>query len=53
MFEITTIRMKSSKYFILLALLGVACTFWQCGDDPAAPGDPQDAKLTEIGRAHV
>jgi len=40
--------MKRTKLFIVLALFGVAMSFWQCGSDPAPATDPQDEQLTKL-----
>lgn len=50
MFELTTYRMKRTRLFIVLALLGVAASFWQCGSDSPPPEDPQDAQLKKISQ---
>jgi len=42
--------MKRTKVFIMLALLGVALSFWQCGDDSAPAVDPQDEQLTKLSQ---
>lgn len=54
MFEITTRRMKRTRFLIVLALLGVAASFWQCGSDSSPTPNPQDeqlAKLTKTWKA--
>ncbi len=50
MFEITTSRMKRANFLIMLALLGVAASFWQCGSDPAPTPDPKDEQLTKLSQ---
>lgn len=42
--------MKSPKYFIMLALMGVALSSWQCGDDSPAAPDPRDEQLTKLSK---
>ena len=50
MFELMTIMMKRSKFLIVLALLGVSVSFWQCGSDPAPAKNPQDEQLTKLSQ---
>jgi hypothetical protein len=50
MFEVTTNRMKRTRLFVVLALLGVATSFWQCGGDPAPAEDPKDAQLKKLSQ---
>jgi len=42
--------MKPNRFFILLALLGVAASFIQCGDDPPPAVDPQDQQLENLSK---
>ncbi|MBL7852158.1 MAG: hypothetical protein JNN04_14745 [Cyclobacteriaceae bacterium] len=40
--------MKRTQFLIVLALIGAAASFWQCGgDSPPAP-DPQDQQLSKL-----
>lgn len=48
MFELTTMRMKHGKLFIVTALLAVAFSLFQCGGDPAPAKDPQDEQLEKL-----
>ncbi len=48
MFESTTTMMKSSKFLIVLTLLGVSASFWQCGGDSSNPPDPKDEQIKKL-----
>ncbi len=48
MFELTTTMMKRSKFLIVLTLLVVSVSFWQCGTDSAPAPNPQDEQLTKL-----
>ncbi len=50
MFELTTIMMKRSKFLIVLALIGVSASFWQCGSDSAPAPNPQDEQLKKLSQ---
>lgn len=42
--------MKRLNFLIVLALLGVASFFWQCGSDPAPTKNPQDEQLEKLSK---
>jgi hypothetical protein len=42
--------MKRTNFLIVLALFGVAASFWQCGSDPAPAPDPQDQQLEKLSQ---
>jgi len=42
--------MKRSNFLILLVLLGVSASFWQCGSDSAAPSDPKDDQIKKLSK---
>lgn len=50
MFELTTTIMKRSKFLIMLTLLGVSASFWQCGSDSTTPPNPQDEQLKKLSK---
>ncbi len=48
MFELTTTMMKRSKFLIMLTLLGVSASFWQCGSSSSSTPNPQDEQLKKL-----
>ena len=50
MFELTTTTMKRTNFLIVLALLGVSASFWQCGSDSAAAPNPRDEQLKKLSK---
>lgn len=50
MFELTTTRMKRSNFLILLILLGVSASFWQCGGDSTPTPDPKDQQIAKLSK---